>query len=70
MSDADPAVTQPCSSLKISEAILKTGRLDAMIAWYTTMRGVPPFSSIAPTSMPSHSTWLAASIRAELRRCE
>jgi catechol 2,3-dioxygenase-like lactoylglutathione lyase family enzyme len=43
MSDVTLPLTQPCSSLKISETILKTGRLDQMIAWYTTVLGVPPF---------------------------
>ena len=43
MNDHEPPATQPCSSLKISETILKTGRLDEMIAWYTTVLGVPPF---------------------------
>ncbi|WP_174297122.1 VOC family protein [Sphingomonas bacterium] len=43
MPDVIPSPTQPCSSLKISETILKTGRLDEMIAWYTTVLGVPPF---------------------------
>lgn len=46
MSDTAPA--QPCSRLKISETILKTGRLDAMIAWYTTVLGVPPFFEHSP----------------------
>ncbi|WP_174279945.1 VOC family protein [Sphingomonas bacterium] len=48
MPNADPAATQPCSSLKISETILKTGRIEAMIAWYTTVLGVPPFFEHSP----------------------
>ena len=49
MSDA-PAVgsAQPSSRLKISETILKTGRLEEMKAWYTTVLGVEPFFEHAP----------------------
>jgi len=36
------------SQLKISEVILKTGRLDEMKAWYTTVLGLPPFFEHAP----------------------
>ena len=50
MPASDPAATQPCSSLKISETILKTGRLDAMIAWYKTVLGVPPFFEHSPAA--------------------
>lgn len=45
MTDAAP---QPSSRLKISETILKTGRLDAMKAWYTMVLGVAPFFEHAP----------------------
>ena len=37
-----------CSRFKISETILKTGRLEAMKAWYTTVLGVSPFFEHAP----------------------
>ena len=46
--NASPAPTQPSSRLKISETILKTGQIDAMIAWYTTVLGVRPFFEHAP----------------------
>ena len=39
---------QPCSPLKISETILKTGQLDAMKAWYGTVLGVAPFFEHEP----------------------
>ena len=49
MPDASTTVlVQPSSSLKISEAILKTGRLDEMKAWYMTVLGVTPFFEFAP----------------------
>ena len=49
MSDAGAARSaQPSSSLKISETILKTGRLDEMKAWYKTVLGVEPFFEHAP----------------------
>lgn len=46
MSDANPA--QPSSRLKISETILKTGRLDEMKAWYSVVLGTTPFFEHAP----------------------
>lgn len=39
---------QPSSRLKISETILKTGRLDEMKAWYTRLLGVEPFFEHLP----------------------
>lgn len=39
---------EPCSRLKISETILKTGRLDEMKRWYETVLGVPPFFEHRP----------------------
>lgn len=42
------AAAQPSSKLKISETILKTGRLDEMKPWYTTILGVTPFFEHAP----------------------
>ena len=48
MTDIAAAPTQPCSPLKISETILKTGRLADMKAWYTTVLGVEPFFEHAP----------------------
>lgn len=49
MSDASTAIAaQPSSSLKISETILKTGRLDEMKAWYAIVLGVAPFFEHAP----------------------
>ena len=43
-----PAAAQPSSRLRISEAILKTGRLDEMKQWYATVLGVAPFFEHAP----------------------
>jgi hypothetical protein len=37
-----------CSSLKISETILKTGQLDVMKPWYRTVLEVDPFLEHAP----------------------
>ena len=45
MTDGTP---QASSRLKISETILKTGRLDAMKAWYTSVLGIEPFFEHAP----------------------
>ena len=45
---ADPPTAQPSSALKISETILKTGRLDEMKAWYETLLQVAPFFEHAP----------------------
>lgn len=39
---------QESSRLKISETILKTGRLDEMKAWYEIVLGVTPFFEHAP----------------------
>lgn len=43
----DDAV-QPCSRFKISETILKTGRIEVMKAWYETLLGVPPYFEHSP----------------------
>ena len=49
MPDASTSsVARPTSRLKISETILKTGRLDEMKAWYMTVLGVAPFFEHAP----------------------
>ena len=48
MTDPNAGYTQPSSKLKISETILRTGRLDEMKAWYTTVLGVDPFFEHAP----------------------
>ena len=48
MPDTASSPIQPCSPLKISETILKTGRLDEMKAWYATVLGVAPFFEHAP----------------------
>lgn len=45
---ASSSSLQPSSRLKISETILKTGRLDDMKAWYATVLGVEPFFEHAP----------------------
>ena len=48
MTDGAPSSPQASSRLKISETILRTGRLDAMKAWYATVLGVQPFFEHAP----------------------
>ena len=48
MSETAPAAIQPSSALKISETILKTGRLDAMKPWYEIVLGVAPFFEHSP----------------------
>lgn len=48
MTDPHPAPSQPSSRLRISETILKTGRLDEMKRWYETVLGVSPFFEHAP----------------------
>lgn len=40
--------SQPSSTLKISETILKTGRLDEMKTWYANLLQVAPFFEHAP----------------------
>jgi catechol-2,3-dioxygenase len=47
MTTANPRL-QPSSAFKISETILKTGRLDAMKAWYENLLEVAPFFEHAP----------------------
>lgn len=42
------SAVQPGSRLKISETILKTGRLDEMKAWYRTVLDVAPFFEHSP----------------------
>ena len=46
MTDAAP--TQPSSKLKISETILKTGRMEEMRDWYRIVLGVDPFFERVP----------------------
>ena len=48
MTDETASPVQPSSRLKISETILKTGRLDEMKSWYTTVLGLAPFFEHAP----------------------
>ena len=48
MTNESAAELQPCSALRISETILKTGQLEAMKRWYTTVLGVAPFFEHAP----------------------
>lgn len=49
MTDVHPLPSaQQGSRLKISEIILKTGRLDEMKRWYRTVLGVDPFFEHAP----------------------
>ena len=65
-----PAVpTQPSSLLKISETILKTGRLDEMKKWYQTVLGVEPFFEHAPVPGARPGDFGGQTRAADLRMC-
>ncbi len=65
--DSPPAL--PCSSLKLSEAILKTSRLDEMKAWYTTVLGLPPFFEHNPPAGTKVLDLGGQTRAADLRMC-
>lgn len=48
MADGKVEPVETCSKLKISETILKTGRLDLMKHWYAIVLGVEPFFEHTP----------------------
>lgn len=60
---------QPSSALKISETILKTGRLDEMKAWYTRMLGVEPFFEHAPAAGSKPQDFGGQTRASDLRMC-
>ncbi len=60
---------QPSSALRISETILKTGRLDAMKAWYTTILGVAPFFEHAPAPNTTPGDFGGQTRASDLRMC-
>ena len=65
----DTGDLQPCSSLRISETILKTGRIDAMIAWYTTILGVGPFFEHLPPPGNAVGDFGGQTRASDLRMC-
>ena len=69
MSHNIPARSQPCSKLKISETILKTGRLNEMIAWYTTVLDVPPFFEHNPAAGTNPLDFGGQTRASDLRMC-
>ncbi|WP_206243962.1 VOC family protein [Novosphingobium terrae] len=64
-----PAQSQPSSPLKITETILKTGRLDAMKPWYTTVLGVEPFFEHAPPQGAKPGDFGGQTRASDLRMC-
>ena len=71
MTTVHPAASpsQPNSSMRISETILKTGRLDEMKAWYTTVLGVDPFFENAPAADASPGDFGGQTRASDLRMC-
>lgn len=65
----ESTATQPCSRFRISETILKTGRLDAMKAWYETVLGVGPFFEHAPTGDSKPGDFGGQTRASDLRMC-
>ncbi len=63
------AELQPSSRLKISETILKTGQLEAMKAWYTTVLGVAPFFEHAPAAGNAVGDFGGQTRASDLRMC-
>ena len=66
---ADPPTAQPSSALKISETILKTGRLDEMKAWYETLLQVAPFFEHAPAQGSTPGDYGGQTRASDLRMC-
>lgn len=69
MAEADNNDNQPCSSLKISETILKTGRLDVMKPWYIKMLGVEPFFEHSPASKGGPGDYGGQTRASDLKMC-
>ena len=66
---ADTPNAQPSSALKISETILKTGRLDEMKAWYETLLQVAPFFEHAPAEESTPGDYGGQTRASDLRMC-
>lgn len=66
---ANPQALQPSSSLKISETILKTGRLDEMRAWYENLLQVAPFFEHAPATGTQAGDFGGQTRASDLRMC-
>lgn len=66
---ANPPTAQPSSALKISETILKTGRLDEMKAWYETLLQVAPFFEHAPAQESTPGDYGGQTRASDLRMC-
>ena len=66
---ANPPTAQPSSALKISETILKTGRLDEMKAWYETLLQVAPFFEHAPAEESTPGDYGGQTRASDLRMC-
>ena len=60
---------QPNSPFKISETILRTGRMDEMKAWYTRLLEVAPFFEHAPPSGTSPGDFGGQTRASDLRMC-
>ncbi len=60
---------QPCSAMKISETILKTGQLAAMKPWYTKVLGVPPFFEHAPKAAANPGDFGGQTRASDLKMC-
>ena len=65
----EPQSLQPSSALKISETILKTGRLDEMKAWYQTLLQVAPFFEHAPPDDAPPGDYGGQTRASDLRMC-
>ena len=63
------APIQPCSQLRISETILKTGRLDEMKAWYEKVLGVQPYFEHAPAPGSRPKDYGGQTRASDLRMC-
>ncbi|MGE4431983.1 MAG: VOC family protein [Sphingobium sp.] len=66
---ADTPDIQPCSRLKISEIILKTGQIDIMKPWYEKILGVGPFFEHAPDSGVKPGDFGGQTRASDLRMC-
>lgn len=60
---------QPNSAFKISETILRTGRIDEMKAWYTRLLGVGPFFDHAPVPGTTPGDYGGQTRASDLRMC-
>ena len=69
MTDAQPTPSQPSSRLRISETILKTGRLDEMKAWYRAVLDAPSFFEHAPPAGTKPKDLGGQTRASDLRMC-